>query len=179
TKATAKQYISDIHSAFDRLIPAHQADYVRCRLLEIFGGMYVDIDIIALRSFKEWYDYLTEYDIVGYSWKPDGDEIGIGTLGPVRAHHPLFAHYKNMSHTLLNRKFTNKTHNDVLQWAELLREIIVPKFHKLLEKNLTRALMFDGPTTVGQIVTRNPLRPINESVIQALNMTVPYLMYPN
>ncbi|CAF5037682.1 unnamed protein product, partial [Rotaria sp. Silwood1] len=75
TKATAKQYILDIHSAFDRLIPAHQADYVRCRLLEIFGGMYVDIDIVALQSFKKWYDYLTQYDIVGYSWKPDGDEI--------------------------------------------------------------------------------------------------------
>jgi hypothetical protein len=76
TKATVKKYITDIHPAFDRLIAAHQADYVRCRVLEMFGGMYVDIDIVALHSLKVWYDYLIYYDIIGYSWKPDGDQIG-------------------------------------------------------------------------------------------------------
>lgn len=39
-----KYLIDDVHEAYDYLIPIHKADYLRFRLLERYGGMWIDAD---------------------------------------------------------------------------------------------------------------------------------------
>ncbi len=40
-------WIDHIHPAFPYLIPAHKADYFRARILDEYGGIYVDADSIG------------------------------------------------------------------------------------------------------------------------------------
>jgi hypothetical protein len=103
----------------------------------------------------------------------------MGSIGPIRAHHPLFRHYKNTSHQLLSAKFTNTTRWDVLPWTALLGTIIVPAFHTLLDRNETRSFMVDGSSTVGQIVHEKPLGQVNEATIRRINTKIPFLYYHN
>ena len=119
--------------------------------LKNMGGMYMDIDVIALRSLVQWFDLLSHdgYDIVGYSWLPSGDRIGIGTLGPVRANHSLFRNYTVAVHEKMNQRLnqTIQKKRDLFRWAELLRLVLVPVFHELLRKNETKSMMYNGPKT--------------------------------
>lgn len=39
-----KFLVDDVHEAYDYLIPVHKADYLRCRLLEQYGGLWIDAD---------------------------------------------------------------------------------------------------------------------------------------
>ena len=179
-------YIPHVHPIFSYLIPAHRADYARGRILEMFGGMYLDIDAIALQPLTQWFDLLANdgYDIVGYSWLPDGDKIGIGTLGPVRANHSLFQNYTIAVHQKMDAKLnlTREKNRDLFRWTEILRKIVVPKFHDLLKKNQTKSLMYNGPSTVGQLAgIRFPLLSHDENCtgVQRLNLSMPYLIYKN
>ena len=179
-------YIPDVHAIFSYLIPAHRADYFRGRILEKYGGMYMDIDAIALQSLGQWFDFLTYhgYNIVGYSWLPDGDRIGIGTLGPVHANHPLFQQYTRDVHKKMDDKLhlTRQANRDLFRWAEIMREIIVPIFHGLVKRNETKFMMYDGPSTVGQLTARGLSLLSNTedcNASQKLNLNVPFLIYHN
>ncbi len=43
-------WIDHIHPAFSHLIPSHKADYFRARILDEYGGIYVDADSIGKKT---------------------------------------------------------------------------------------------------------------------------------
>ena len=47
--------------------------------------MYLDADTIGLHNLKHLFAKLKEYDVVNIDWSPDGDEMAISVMGPMRA----------------------------------------------------------------------------------------------
>jgi ferredoxin len=50
----------------DKLIIAHRVDYYRVLLLNKYGGLYLDADIIVLNDLKDIIDKLKENDYIGF-----------------------------------------------------------------------------------------------------------------
>jgi len=51
-ESNVTEYI-DIPSRFHKLIPAHQADFVRVACIAKYGGIYVDADTIVMKDFEK------------------------------------------------------------------------------------------------------------------------------
>ena len=81
-----------------------QADYFRARILDEYGGIYIDADTIGLASLLSLLRKLAWYDLVNISWPGDGDPLSITTLGPIRARTPLTAAWLTDLHLLLDIK---------------------------------------------------------------------------
>ena len=43
-------YLNDLPECFDKLIPAHQADYVRVNVINRFGGIWLDSDTLVIEK---------------------------------------------------------------------------------------------------------------------------------
>lgn len=52
---------------------AMRADVIRARLLQKYGGLWLDSDLIVLKSLKEVKDKLKKYEFVGYKKESYGD----------------------------------------------------------------------------------------------------------
>ena len=62
-------YIPEIikrKSILDKLIIAHRVDYYRVLLLNKYGGLYLDADIIVLNDLNDIIDKLKDYDYIGF-----------------------------------------------------------------------------------------------------------------
>lgn len=183
TKETLPHYVNNIHSASRYFIPTHRADYFRSRILEQYGGIYLDIDAVALQSLKKYYNHLKNHDIVTHS---DGAEnISMGILGPVRAGHLLFRQYIEKAHRLFDKRY-NKSINitrDVFGWSEMGGGITIPTFHRLMKLNLTNPMIYNGRSTIIQFVhSYPPLAKLNSShlLMKRLNLArTPLLYYHN
>ena len=68
-RTTVHNFLENIHMAFYYLNKQHQSDYVRCRLLKKYGGMWIDPDTIQLTTVVPLFELLHTYDVVG-SWWP-------------------------------------------------------------------------------------------------------------
>jgi len=63
------EYIPEIKERkhiLDKLIIAHRVDYYRVLLLNKYGGLYLDADIIMLNDLGDIKDKLREYDYIGF-----------------------------------------------------------------------------------------------------------------
>jgi hypothetical protein len=63
------EYIPEIKERkhiLDKLIIAHRVDYYRVLLLNKYGGLYIDADIIMLNDLRDVIDKLQEYDYIGF-----------------------------------------------------------------------------------------------------------------
>lgn len=72
-----KEYLPELREDLGLLkYIAHKADYIRWKLLEKYGGIWLDIDYIAIKSPKEVYFLLEDYDFLytGHPFLPN-DEI--------------------------------------------------------------------------------------------------------
>lgn len=62
-----REYIPDIDSyKIDHLKIQHKADFYRYLLLEKYGGLWVDADILVLKCLCSHYDKLKDYDYIGF-----------------------------------------------------------------------------------------------------------------
>ncbi|CAF3160928.1 unnamed protein product [Rotaria socialis] len=183
TRETFPHYVKNIHRVTRYFISAHRADYFRSRILEQYGGVYLDIDAVALQSLKTYYDHLKVYDIVTHS--DYNEKISMGFLGPVRAGHLLFRQYTEKVHRLFDARYngSNNITRDVFGWSEMGGRITIPTFHELLRLNLTNPIVYHGRSTVIQLVTHyDPLTQLNSSqtLLTKMNLTnTPLLYYHN
>jgi hypothetical protein len=67
-QTTVKEYVKEFPPAYDYLLKVHQADYIRCRLLKEYGGMWIDADTIQFAPVRYLFDYLQNFDVFGYWW---------------------------------------------------------------------------------------------------------------
>jgi hypothetical protein len=61
-----KKYLPNIRKDIDNLEIALKVDYIRLHLLHVYGGLWLDQDLIVLKSLKTFTDKLKEYDFVGF-----------------------------------------------------------------------------------------------------------------
>ena len=63
-------YLPEIKSEFKQILNnfkiSHKVDYYRILLLEKYGGIYLDADIIVLKNMTEFIKKLDDYDYVGF-----------------------------------------------------------------------------------------------------------------
>ena len=64
---SAYEWLPGLGRTWERLAaPAHRADYVRARLLESYGGLWLDVDVVALYDLTQLSDLADRADIVAW-----------------------------------------------------------------------------------------------------------------
>jgi hypothetical protein len=61
----------DRYLDIDSIPVHHRSDFIRCYLVRHYGGIYLDLDCIMLRSLSPILDHVHNYGFVGYR-QPDG-----------------------------------------------------------------------------------------------------------
>ena len=62
-----REYLPNLRKDFDNLLIAQKTDYYRIALLEKYGGVWIDADVIVMNNLKPIFDKLEEgYDYVGF-----------------------------------------------------------------------------------------------------------------
>ncbi len=134
TPENLRQYV-DPHPAYDYLSLNHRADYLRCWLLHRYGGIYLDMDTVALRPLTDLYADLSSYDLVTYDGAIWGEVFGISVFGPTRRGSVLTQGWREAVESLLDRRHDDlieyRRHYpglgaDCLGWGEVCREQIQP-----------------------------------------------------
>jgi len=135
TPRNVGQYLDGIHPAFELLSYVHRADYIRCEILNQRGGIYLDTDTLAFRSFKVFYDLLELYDIVNYDGSKWQEVFGLSAFGPTRRGSLLTSAWSQKLHQRLDERHEDLARfrstcadlrEDCLAWTEILRNIVVP-----------------------------------------------------
>ena len=55
-------YLDQKPSFFQNLLPAHQADYLRINVLNKFGGIWLDSDVLIMNNLDYYFELLEKYD---------------------------------------------------------------------------------------------------------------------
>jgi len=124
--------LTEYSEKINRLIIPHKVDIYRIMLLYKYGGIYMDADVIVLRSPIEIIDKLREYDFVGFGCTGNQCKNGYG--------HPsnwLLASRQNsilMGHILENllKKITTQNKFD---YHDLGKLVIWEELDKLKKQN--------------------------------------------
>lgn len=62
------EYLPDLPDAIHGIGElAHKADMIRTRLIARYGGMWLDSDALVMRDLNWLFDFLSEYDFVGFN----------------------------------------------------------------------------------------------------------------
>jgi hypothetical protein len=68
TPETLKAYLPNIEDDVHRITDlSHKADMIRTRLVMTYGGMWLDSDAVVLSDLNWLFDYLKEYEFVGFN----------------------------------------------------------------------------------------------------------------
>ena len=66
-ETTVYNYIPELRTDLDSKLSIQQkTDYIRIKLLYLYGGIWVDSDTIAMNNFKQITEKLNNYDFVGF-----------------------------------------------------------------------------------------------------------------
>jgi Glycosyltransferase sugar-binding region containing DXD motif len=158
----AHELLPELPSAFDHLIPAHQADVFRVGVLAKYGGMYLDFDTFVLKSLRGLFDLLNDYEYVGADWYPENPDLeraplSISVLGPARPKlNFLISSFERQLALLREHSRPLQNGSDYpFKWEELLKDVVVPFFiqnrPRCFLKNgaKTWAALAGGPAWIG------------------------------
>ncbi|SDS13642.1 Capsular polysaccharide synthesis protein [Brevibacterium sandarakinum] len=106
TPENVREHISGLRDDFfDIPEVAHKADYIRGAVLEQCGGLWMDIDTIALRPLSLITDLLPLHGAVFYGWQSFQPSIGLIASEPG---HPLIAQWKARMDVALDSGLSQK-----------------------------------------------------------------------
>ncbi|WP_373567206.1 glycosyltransferase family 32 protein [Brevibacterium moorei] len=122
TPENVRDYVPSLREDFE-LIPqvAHKADYIRAAVLAENGGMWMDIDSIAIRPIRLIFDLLFDTGAVFYGWKPLEPSIGLIAAVP---HHPLIVAWREAIEERLNGDLSQR-------WAGIGYDLLWPLARKI------------------------------------------------
>jgi len=103
-------YINKIPDYFDKLLPAHQADFVRVSVICDRGGIWIDSDTLVIDKLDSLFDIIENKD--GFFIKQGNNTLWNGIFGS-KKNTPLILEWKKrMIETLENKK-------ENINWAEI------------------------------------------------------------
>lgn len=121
TKKNLHKYIKFIPSFFNRLHPAHQADFIRVNVICDYGGIWLDSDIVVMNSLDNLFSILNNNN--GFFIR-EGKGLFNGIFGSKPKTRLMLAwkneianilnykkehlHWTEIGNTLLNRLFINQ-----------------------------------------------------------------------
>jgi len=79
TEHNIKDYIKDIPEYFNKLLPAHQADFVRVHVICDYGGIWLDSDTLVLDSLDTLFHFIETND--GFFIKENNNILCNGIFG--------------------------------------------------------------------------------------------------
>ena len=119
-RETLPDWIGTVRPEFDRLSLVHRADYARTRLVLAHGGLWLDMDTIALRDLSELYGLLSSSQFLCYGEV----EIQCGTFaGP--ADSPILRAWALSQDAVIDAAADpsllswNSLGSDLIDWSEL------------------------------------------------------------
>lgn len=104
-----KSYIDNLPDYFNKLEPAHKADYLRVMLIYEYGGIWLDSDTLVMDNLQSLFDLFNTYD--GFFIKENNNILCNGVFGS-NPKTKLMAEWK----TQLLQKIGN---NINIEWAEI------------------------------------------------------------
>jgi len=99
-----RNYIQDIPDCFNKLSPAHKADFVRVHVICDYGGMWLDSDTLVIHSLDCLFDILENKD--GFFIKQNNKGICNAIFGSKKKTSLMMQWKKNMLKKLNNKKET-------------------------------------------------------------------------
>lgn len=121
TDKNISDYIKDIPDYFSKLLPAHQADFVRINVICDYGGIWLDSDTLVLNSLDSLFDYIESSD--GFFIKQDNIILWNGIFGS-RANTPLMIEWKTQMRNLLDIKM------DKINWCDIGNDMLQNLYDK-------------------------------------------------
>lgn len=174
TPENMAKYVPKPHPAYEYLGLEHKADYLRTYLLHTYGGIWLDSDVICLKSLAGLFEELNgdKYDAVGHDGTPWGETIGLAAMGPFRPQTALTKRwFGGMNEKLDQRLEELKSKNqDVLAWAEMLRGIFLP-VSKAQREKISKALQAINPEK-DQIMSIQPAAKALGCDLEHLHMVI-------
>lgn len=145
-RETVLNYIDELPECFDKLKPAHQADYVRVAAVCKYGGIWLDSDTIVMNNLSSMFAKLKDHD--GFFVTED-DGLFNGVFGS-KTNTPLMQDWFNKVKNILREKKEN------INWTDIGSGIIndyknKPDYTSLI----TGYYIYDGPNTLYPILWHN------------------------
>ena len=174
-KLISPQNLSDysgdfpLHPSYEHLSLVHRADYLRCYFLHHFGGAYLDLDVICLKSLLPLWDKLKRPNVwaVGYRGMSDGEVICNSAFGPFRPGSSLTQEWHDAVWKTLEQNRTALEQHYVksggqlnirgdlpgypLAWQQLLADVLNPvqyKYAKHISPTMPFVVLVDRPLGV-------------------------------
>ena len=115
TPNTIKKYIKYIPNYFNKLCPAHQADFVRVNVICDYGGIWLDSDTLVMDDLDSLFDLVENKN--GFFIKENNSILWNGIFGS-KPNTPLMVGWKNNMINLLNKKQGN------IGWTDIGNEML-------------------------------------------------------
>jgi hypothetical protein len=150
TDKNIHDYIQNIPSYFNKLCPAHQADFVRVHVICDYGGIWLDSDTIVLDSLDSLFDLIEHTN--GFFIKEHNNTIWNGIFGS-KSNTTLMVEWKQKMMYTLDNKYNN------ISWCEIGNDILT-NLNSTLYENYT---IFNGLDNLYPIPYYNCVREFIES----------------
>jgi hypothetical protein len=110
TEKNINKYIKTIPDYFNKLCPAHQADFVRVSVICDFGGIWLDSDTLVLNSLDSLFDLIENKN--GFFIKENNTILFNGIFGS-KVNTPLMIEWKTRMIKILDEKQSS------IGWTEI------------------------------------------------------------
>ncbi|KAL1503985.1 hypothetical protein AB1Y20_010401 [Prymnesium parvum] len=97
--ADLPQLLQDIHPAFPHLSYVHRADYARMALLHTYGGIWLDLETIAIRNFSHLFRDCSDDGVTVPSNQ--------GAIGPLKPNTTMTRTWRALVHEKLDSLYSN------------------------------------------------------------------------
>lgn len=148
TPQNIQNYVKDIPYFFNKLCPAHQADFVRVNVICDNGGIWLDSDTLVMDSLDSLFDILEKND--GFFIKENNVSLCSGVFGS-KKNTRLMIHWKKKMMEILYHK------KNYIRWTEIgsaiLKDIEFKFSHLLQNFKILNGLDNVYPVNWNQCVT--------------------------
>lgn len=134
TDKNINNYIKNIPDYFFKLLPAHQADFVRVNVIYEYGGIWLDSDTLVLDSLDSLFDIIENKD--GFFIKQNNSILWNGIFGS-KPSTLLMSEWKNNMISTLNKKKNN------INWEEI-GNTMLQNIYNLNPNLYDKYKIFDG-----------------------------------
>lgn len=110
TLGNVSKFLPAVHPAFEYLAPNFQSDVIRGSLLDEYGGMWLDLDVMCVNrlwpKFEQLSVYGGEFEVVNYVWPPEGRlAMGTSMMGPMMRKNFWSVKYTERIANILSRDY--------------------------------------------------------------------------
>ena len=102
TNKNINEYVKNLHTSYNDLSYTHKTDYLKCILLNTYGGIYIDIDTVCFKCLDTYFKNIVRNDAVGYRGDTNEDFWGLKMLGPYRPNSLYTTSWKKNLDTILD-----------------------------------------------------------------------------